>query len=83
MSIKLNCLACGHTLTLGDAYEDFTGEVHCWGCHTLLEIALVDGRLRSIRRAGTGGAALAAPAHEQPAEPQAPLPRDGEAGYGE
>jgi hypothetical protein len=81
MSIKLNCLACGHTLTLDDAYDDYAGEVHCWGCQANLEIALADGKLRSMRRAGTGYAAAAAPA--PPPEPASPGPLDFEARHGE
>jgi hypothetical protein len=50
MSIKLNCLACGHTLDLSDAYEDYDGEIRCWGCHTSLLVALHDGKLKSLKR---------------------------------
>jgi hypothetical protein len=54
MRIKLNCLACGHLLELGEAYEDYEGEVRCWGCRTVLEIALREGKLRSMRRSSSG-----------------------------
>jgi hypothetical protein len=50
MSIKLNCLACGHTLDLSDAYEDYDGEIRCWGCHTSLLVSLHEGKLKSLKR---------------------------------
>ncbi len=54
MRIKLNCLACGHSMDLGDAYEDYEGEVRCWGCRTILEVALHEGKLRSMRNSAGG-----------------------------
>ena len=54
MSIKLNCLACGYSMTLGEAYEDYEGDIRCWGCRVVLEVALSEGRLRSMRNS-TGG----------------------------
>jgi hypothetical protein len=50
MRIKLNCLACGHQMELSEAYEDYQGEVRCWVCRTVLEVALREGKLRSIRK---------------------------------
>lgn len=49
MTIKLSCLACGHLMTLGDAYADYQGEVRCWGCRSVLEVSLEDGRLKSMK----------------------------------
>ena len=54
MRIKLNCLACGHAMELGEAYEDYDGEVRCWGCQTVLQVALTEGKLRSMRRIADG-----------------------------
>ena len=50
MRIKLNCLSCGHPMELGDAYEDYEGEIRCWGCQAVLEVALQEGKLRSMRQ---------------------------------
>ncbi len=61
MTIKVNCLECGHPTDLGDAYEDYTGEIRCWGCRTVLEVALQEGKLRAMRRVGAGGAPGASP----------------------
>ena len=49
MIIKLNCLGCGHSMELGDAYEDYEGEVRCWGCGAALDVVLCEGKLRSMR----------------------------------
>ena len=49
MRIKLNCLSCGHLMELGDAYEDYQGEVRCWGCHATIEVNLHEGKLKSMK----------------------------------
>ena len=46
--IKISCLKCGHSLTLGEAYDDYAGKVRCWGCQAILVLALEDGKLRSM-----------------------------------
>jgi len=46
--IKVSCLKCGHSLTLGEAYDDYAGKVRCWGCHAILVLALEEGKLRSM-----------------------------------
>lgn len=71
MTIRVNCLACGHPTDLGDAYEDYRGEIRCWGCRAVLEVALQEGKLKAMRRSaamgpssasvGTGGAPEASP----------------------
>ena len=55
MRIKLNCLSCGHPMDLGEAYQDYAGEVRCWGCQALLDVELRDGKLLTMRtsRGGT------------------------------
>ena len=49
MRIKLNCIACGHAFDLGDAYEDYEGEVKCWGCTAVLEVKLHQGKLKTMK----------------------------------
>lgn len=67
MSIKLCCLGCGHPTELGDAYEDYEGDIRCWGCGTVLEVTLHEGKLRSMRRSAGGppGRSSAPPAAER------------------
>lgn len=67
MRIRLNCLACGHQLELGDAYEDYQGPVRCWGCRAVLEVSLQEGKLRAMKRAFAGPASGMGP-------PQVPEP---------
>ncbi len=48
MRIKLTCLSCGHLFELGDAYENYAGQIRCWGCQATLNIALSEGKLLSM-----------------------------------
>lgn len=57
MRIKLNCLACGHSVELGEAYEDYAGEVKCWGCQAVLEVTLQEGKLKAMKQGGVAGTA--------------------------
>lgn len=43
-------------MDLGDAYEDYEGEVKCWGCQAVLEVTLQEGRLKAMKRGGAVGA---------------------------
>jgi DNA-directed RNA polymerase subunit N (RpoN/RPB10) len=54
VGIRLRCLSCGHRLELGEAYDDYDGEVRCWTCNGLLEVSLREGRLRSMKLGGAG-----------------------------
>jgi hypothetical protein len=49
MRIKLNCISCGHLMELGAAYEDYQGELRCWGCHALVEVTLHEGKLQTMK----------------------------------
>ena len=73
MRIRLNCLACGHVMEFGDAYEDYEGEIRCWVCGAVLEVALREGKLRSMR--SQSGVALRE--REAPGPPEAALPDAG------
>ena len=46
--MKINCISCGHSLSLDDAYEDFSGLVKCYVCGRLLEIKTSEGKLQSL-----------------------------------
>jgi hypothetical protein len=47
--MKVNCLACGHSVDLDDDYGDYTGLVKCFVCSALLEIRTEEGRVKSVR----------------------------------
>lgn len=53
MGIKLSCLACGHSLEIGDAYESYRGVVRCWVCRAVLDVALEQGMVREMRLASS------------------------------
>ena len=48
MKIKLRCLGCGHVMELDEAYEDYEGEVRCWGCTALLDVKLQESKLKTM-----------------------------------
>ena len=58
MEIKLSCLACGFSMSLGEAYEDYHGEVKCWGCQVALEVAIQEGKLMAMKRADAAPAVI-------------------------
>ena len=47
--IKVNCLSCGHSINLDDAYSDYEGQVKCFTCSTLLEVRLEEGNIKSVK----------------------------------
>jgi ribosomal protein S27E len=50
--MNVNCLSCGHTLDLRDAYDDYEGWVKCFICGALLAIHTQDGQVKSVETAG-------------------------------
>ncbi len=46
--MKIICLSCGHKVDLGDAYDDYAGQVKCVACGMLLKIKTEEGNLRSV-----------------------------------
>jgi DNA-directed RNA polymerase subunit N (RpoN/RPB10) len=46
--MKVNCLSCGHTLDLRDAYDDYEGQVKCFICGALLAIHTQEGQVKSV-----------------------------------
>ena len=47
--IKINCLSCGHTISLDETYSDYEGQVKCYACSALLEIKLVECMIKSVK----------------------------------
>jgi hypothetical protein len=37
-------------MELSDAYEDYQGEVRCWGCRTTLQVTIEKGKLKAMQR---------------------------------
>ncbi|MGB6064508.1 MAG: hypothetical protein WBG50_06845 [Desulfomonilaceae bacterium] len=51
--MKINCVSCGHNMTLDDAYDDFEGSVKCYVCGALLQVRTCDGKIKSVNVMGT------------------------------
>jgi hypothetical protein len=47
--MKIICLACGHKVDLGDAYDDYEGRVKCFACRSSLEIRTEDGNIKAVK----------------------------------
>lgn len=47
--MQVNCISCGHKVSLGDSYDDYEGLVKCFVCGTLLEIKAEEGKLKSVK----------------------------------
>jgi DNA-directed RNA polymerase subunit N (RpoN/RPB10) len=46
--MKVNCISCGHTLSLDEAYDDYLGLVKCYVCGRLLEIKTAQGKILAV-----------------------------------
>ena len=47
--MEINCISCGHKFDLGDAYDDYAGQVKCYVCGNILEIHTLKGNVKSAR----------------------------------
>jgi DNA-directed RNA polymerase subunit N (RpoN/RPB10) len=47
--MKINCVSCGHTVDLDDAYDGYEGPIKCFVCGELLEIKTEEGNLKAVR----------------------------------
>jgi len=46
--MKINCLSCGHSFTLDETYDDYSGPVKCWICRAAIFLKTEEGRLKSL-----------------------------------
>ena len=46
--MKINCLSCGHTVVLDDAYDNYEGQVKCFACRAVLEIRTEEGNVKTV-----------------------------------
>ena len=47
--MKINCLSCGHTVVLDDAYDNYEGQVKCFACGAVLEIKTDEGHVKTVQ----------------------------------
>ena len=46
--MKVNCLSCGHTLDLRDAYDNYQGQIRCFICGALLDLRAEEGQVVAV-----------------------------------
>jgi hypothetical protein len=51
-AMKINCVSCGHNMTLDDAYDNFEGMFKCWVCGGLFQVKIAEGEVKSVSLAG-------------------------------
>lgn len=47
--MKINCLSCGHSVDLDEAYGDYQGEIRCYACGAVLELTTEQHSIKSVR----------------------------------
>jgi len=47
--MKINCLGCGYKVDLADGYDDYEGQIKCFACNAIMEIATQQGSIRAVR----------------------------------
>jgi hypothetical protein len=46
--MKINCLGCGFKVDLAGAYDDYVGQIKCFACGAIMEIATQAGEIRAV-----------------------------------
>jgi len=47
--MKINCIGCGFKVDLAGSYDDYVGQIKCFACGTIMEIATQQGEVRAVR----------------------------------
>ena len=47
--MKINCLGCGYKVDLASSYDNYVGQIKCFACGTIMEIATQEGSIRAVR----------------------------------
>ena len=50
--MEINCIGCGFKVDLAGSYDDYVGQIKCFACGAIMEIATQQGEVRAVR-AGT------------------------------
>lgn len=51
--MEINCLSCGHKIDIGEAYDDFEGQIRCYVCDGIMEIKTEEGAVKSVKDASS------------------------------
>jgi hypothetical protein len=46
--MKINCLGCGFKVDLAGAYDDYVGQIKCFACGAIMEVATQEGNIRAV-----------------------------------
>jgi hypothetical protein len=46
--MKVNCLSCGYSVNLDDAYGDYEGPVKCFVCGVILQVRTEQGYIKQV-----------------------------------
>ena len=46
--MKINCLGCGYKVDLSGAYDNYEGQIKCFACGAVMEIATQHGNVRAV-----------------------------------
>ena len=46
--MEINCLGCGFKVDLAGAYDDYVGQIKCFACGAIMEIATQAGEIRAV-----------------------------------
>jgi hypothetical protein len=47
--VKINCPACGHSIELSEAYDDYEGQIRCWVCRAVFEMRTQEGCVKTVK----------------------------------
>jgi DNA-directed RNA polymerase subunit RPC12/RpoP len=47
--MKINCIGCGFKVDLAGSYDDYVGQIKCFACGAIMEIATQQGEVRAVR----------------------------------
>lgn len=47
--MKLNCVSCGHSVNLDDAYGEYHGDVKCLVCGSMLQVIIEHEHVKSVK----------------------------------
>jgi hypothetical protein len=45
--MEVNCLGCGFKVDLAGAYDDYVGQIKCFACGAIMEVAIQAGNVRA------------------------------------
>ena len=46
--MEVNCISCGHNLSLPDAYQNYEGLYACYVCIAQMQLKVVNGEIHSV-----------------------------------